>query len=82
MTNGELMRKEDALTQGRENGRKLIFSIQIQFRTFKIVIYVIFVDAHYIMTSLSYLYVFNKRIYIINLKTGKLHEKNDWWFMF
>ena len=51
MTNGELMRKEDALTQGRENGRKLIFSIQTRFRTFKIVIYVIFVDAHWIMTT-------------------------------
>ena len=50
MTNGELMRKEDALTQGRENGRKLIFSIQTRFRTFKIVMNVIFVDAHWIMT--------------------------------
>ena len=53
MTNGELMRKEDATTHSRENARKLIFSIQTRFRTFKIVIYVIFVDAHWIMTSLT-----------------------------
>ena len=51
MTNGELMRKEDALTQGRENGRKLIFGIQTRFRTFEIVIYEMFVDAHWITTN-------------------------------
>ena len=75
MTNGELMRKEDATTHSRENARKLIFSIQTRFRTFKIVIYVIFVDAHWIMTSLSYLNVFTIHTYIYTRKKEYTLEK-------